>query len=756
MKRKVKNLMFAVVILFLLLFVSCALYEQAPEQSPLVWQVNVGFCIVLSALVALVCLVAMVIISRRPPEAGDFEPTSTEVKRYIARGVLLTLLALCIGAGLMILGRYLIPVGGAMFCRVVFCTCAGLWLLLFVISRIGQRRYVKRLGAMSVRETQTFLLSHRDAAEKTAAEKSALLMKIIRATDATAVAVGLLGALSAFAFGGTGWSFGYAPAALLSGAMILTSFGRIRFPVSKVVFAEDVTHVRREEYPILYANAWKAMHAVGVDKNLHLSIIPTFTASIASYNDTLSLQIGAKLIGLLSEEELYHILLHEFHHTSDENRERLRIGDYGFYVDRGTCFVLTDWLDRLFLWSDTVYLLEQGLYRYADTLSAEAAADHAAVTCGDPAVAASALLKTVYYRFFEWEKDSRDHTPDFAPETPERPFMQNDLDAFHALLTVREPFWRELYEKEILARNASHPTVRMRIEALGVTDPVCMPAHWSEAYAAEVERALKAGDKLLVDSVRDVYAERRKDVYLEPLEHIRAWEAAGKPLVAAEYPDIVDDLRNIGRVDDAMALCDRAISELSEYETCNACYVKGTCLLHRFDASGVELIYRALENNSNYIEEGLGTLGEYFCMNGMEKELNEYRERALAKAEEQQEKFDKIGELTPDDRFETEQLPEGRLDEALAYIEQVADGHIAAVYLVRKVITDDFFCSPFIIRFKPGTTYEDRGTVLHKIFRFLDSTPYDWQFSLFDADDYPKVMPRIERVAHSLVLKLDG
>ena len=43
---------------------------------------------------------------------------------------------------------------------------------------------------------------------------------------------------------------------------------------------------------------------------------------------------------------------------------------------------------------------------------------------------------------------------------------------------------------------------------------------------------------------------------------------------------------------------------------------------------------------------------------------------------------------------------------------------------------------------------------MHKIFRFLDSHPTEWQFSLFDYFEYPEV--KVEKIEGSLVFSKEN
>ncbi|MBQ7364555.1 MAG: hypothetical protein IJW46_03030, partial [Clostridia bacterium] len=82
------------------------------------------------------------------------------------------------------------------------------------------------------------------------------------------------------------------------------------------------------------------------------------------------------------------------------------------------------------------------------------------------------------------------------------------------------------------------------------------------------------------------------------------------------------------------------------------------------------------------------------------------------------------------------------------FILSVDENIIENIYLVRKTISESFFTSVFILHFYGGTDAQ-REEILHKVFRYLDSYPVDWQFSLFDYFEYPEI--KVEKIEGSLV-----
>ena len=170
--------------------------------------------------------------------------------------------------------------------------------------------------------------------------------------------------------------------------------------------------------------------------------------------------------------------------------------------------------------------------------------------------------------------------------------------------------------------------------------------------------------------------------------------------------------------------------------------------LHRYRDAGLEDLYTAIAGNSNYIDEAMEQIGSFCCLLGLEKELEEYRGKALELAQRQRDEFSALDTLTRRDNLSQEHLPEGMLEGILSYIDNISQDSIEKIFLVRKTISERFFTSAFVIRFLPETSEETKQEVLHQIFRYLD-TSTDWQFSLFDEADVPKGL--VERVENSCV-----
>lgn len=683
--------------------------------------------------------------------------------------VILSIVSLLVGSGVntALTPGYLpyLIVGGAALLLV--------YLILPLGNHLLAHRFSKSISGRNAEQLQEYVLSHRRDTDKTAREKMAVLSQMRVLAGVTAVLCGLCGLLLGVCMGGliNGGYFRLGNATLSLAIMCLPSLlpfaaalVRIPFRVPEEVVTEDETYITPEQFPRLYGLAHRAADAMGCEGQIRLFLQTGFDAGIARRDKSYDLIIGASLVGMTSEEELYCILLHEFGHmVSEQGGVPPRETAYSDRLWRTWDGVpLASVLSCPYRYPETVFYFQFTMYRYAVSLNAEAEADRRMAELGDPAVAASALIKLGDQALYEWEDMTKDSPCAYASETMTETLFTDELQKLLSAMEQNSDRWHTIHAQEIQARNASHPTLRMRLEALGVSEYRTLPIPQDDPLREERAAALAWLDRMIYDDLKQEYAGTRQTRYLEPLARIEAWEAAGEPLIATEYRDRVDDLRLLGRVSEAEALCDRAIRELPTATAAFAEFMKGQFLLHRMDERGIEHIYRALENNSNFIDEGLETIGKFCCLAGKQEELDRYRTRGLELAQAQMDRYDRLGELKKGDDLSADTLPKGKLEDILSFIHTAdvtpldTDSSteplppcLKRVFLVRKTIAEDFFTSVFILDFKDGTDAERREEVYHRVFSKLDTDEDDWQYSLFEYSDVRGV--GVERIPGSCV-----
>ena len=671
------------------------------------------------------------------------------------RGVILLIISLLSALLLNITGILLGKHCEGQYMTLVYVLLTAVCVLppiLLAVNVLLRKRFARSQASKRVEEVQQRLLTLREMATQTSRDTGVLLK---RWRVLTGLFAGLLTGLGAAVALLGGWGAKTDNLTLIvfyAAALIMCGLCRLRFRLPTAFMNEDKTYVSKEDFPHLYAMAERAAGESGCTAPVRISFTTDGNIGIADLGNAISIEIGTLLLSLLSEQELTSILNHEFAHViaAKGNKEDA----YANWLSMGKPLHVLSWLTELMYgYLDDVYVFQYFLYQYATSLIREAEADRAMVRgCGET-VAGSALLKTYYQERYEYECGTYDVPSVNAGEEPPRDVLRQRIGDLLCRAAARGEVWNGMIPREIMSRSASHPTMKMRLDALGITDYRTLPGTGSPEFEHERDKAVSYLDQLIYDNIREEYKKFRNDNYIEPLRRVDEWKAAGEPLVAEEYSDVAAALEVLGRYTQEEQLCERAIRELPDAAAYYAYFIRGKFRLHRYDPAGLDDLYRAMDGNSNFVMAGLDEIGSFCCITGNQKELDRYRERAVELMQKDKDEYSEVGVLKRGDRLSAEQLPEGELEKTLAHIRSIENGEIQQIYLVRKTITEDFFTSAFVVKFTEDSEPDAQREIMHKIFLYLD-TVSDWQYSLFDYRNVAKV--RVETIPGSLVYEKQG
>jgi hypothetical protein len=234
---------------------------------------------------------------------------------------------------------------------------------------------------------------------------------------------------------------------------------------------------------------------------------------------------------------------------------------------------------------------------------------------------------------------------------------------------------------------------------------------------------------------RQNYEKAREREYLEPLRTVEAYEASPEGYSTPELSPVINAYRELGRITEAEAICDSILeSETNRFARAHAIYFKGMCMLHRYETEGIDLIYQAIDLNKNYMKDGFEMVADYCALCGLADEYADCLRRSDIQTSAHAYNQEGASYLVATDHVEREEALGEMLPEILSYMEQVAEGCIREIYLVRKVISEEFFTSVFVINFDYCVSDEQMRKTYSAIFNYLDAYPVDWQFSLFVYD----------------------
>lgn len=506
------------------------------------------------------------------------------------------------------------------FTAISYALPIALFALAIILPILKQNTYGKKFEFDSASQATDFLLSHRLQAEQTATEKLKALTKLRRRADAVAVSCAVAGAVTAVSIG----ICSEPGNAFFAIALFLCSFSRLRITPPKTVFTSGMYVVSGTEYPRLHSLAQKALDILGCKKELVIVLNTGFGASILARSETLFLCIGAELIEMSSEGELYAIFLHEFGHIAADSKTAQKVSRYSRWLETERCRHFLSFIaDLPFAHLDAMFNTEYSLYHYAASVINEEAADKAMAIYGNVSDAASMLTKLSYSSLYDYESYCDDASL-FESEQLSKTLISDNVEKLEKAIEKRSEFWNKLLQAEIISNIATHPTLKMRLSSMGKEQPVALPVPQNDPLSPERKKAIDATNDFIYNRLSEAYREERS-VYLGIKAETDAWEASGEPLSEEAFADIVDKYMYCGQREKAVSVCERAINELAEPATAYAYLIKGICMLRRFDSGGIGLVYRAIAINGNYTGIGLSEIGEFCCITGNAEELKKYR-----------------------------------------------------------------------------------------------------------------------------------
>ncbi len=537
-------------------------------------------------------------------------------------------------------------------------------------------------------------------------------------------------------------------ASLLSLGLFAMAFYRI----FATVFGRKLNKqalVPEGELPLLEAMAVKAADEAGVTGTIRLELTRDCDCDVNRFGKTFVVFFGTRLLTSLTEDEVYQCLLTSFDYFSRPKEysrvlRRHRLGELGGAEIRlGTC--VFDWF---FSYADAMLEWEYDLYVSAYKAYIDDMANRRIREQGDPAAAVGAMCKRAMWRHFTFEAVDYLTKPFYFEPQLHDHFEWDVCEAYRKALGERHEVWLDMLEREFRSEhNRGFDLFTDSWKALTPHASKPTSADWvpdlTTPYGCEVTSAVRMVDARIRKDIGRSYTAYRKEEYLEPLRVTEAYEADPTGYTTPELSPVINAYRDLCLYDKAEAICDAILeTETNQFALAHALYFKGTRMLRRYDTCGIDHIYRAIDLNKNYMKEGFELVEEYCTLCGLADEYDTYLRRADIQVAAHAYNHNEAGELTARDHLVREKELGDMLPDILAYMQEVSEGCIREIYLVRKVISEDFFTSAFVVNFEYGTDGDTAQRVYQAIFNYLDAYPVDWQFSLFVYDRFTEAAVR--------------
>lgn len=523
----------------------------------------------------------------------------------------------------LLIGLLVLPTAPILW--IILSVACGIFMLgLIVINILFEARRRKRLQGMNEKERFDYSMQLKEEIEGDyyAAERNVFAAIVCgKLYIAVFILLCMLGImfLGALRSESTGIMVVY-------GILMMGLIVRLTKKNDKVVPAYILTE---QEYPLLYAVARRAQKTVGCEGEI--SFFLNDSLSVFETRERIYIGIGAVLYALLTHEELYAALLHEFAHV--QNRDTRR--SLQFFRARNLWLREESLGSSLIISAISLHInLKMRQYEVISSQYHEILADEIVRKCGKGQLFIDAVSKgeelDVYYGMFRRETF-------FDCYESKNPVTDYESREFAAFLKYREKFgdiWHKILTKRLPAMFDSHPSLRQRMTALDISSYNDSRVEENTEVCNEQKKLLSFADYLEFESMQGNYDNIRKEQYLKPkalMEEYLEAESKGETLPALKLCDYSHAFYGIDN--------ERAF-KISDEEIEKNCYAavghftKAKIFYHQMDERCLNEFRKAMQLKPVLYEDCLEYMGYFVQRTGNEELIRQYRNDSVVLAQE--------------------------------------------------------------------------------------------------------------------------
>ncbi len=312
----------------------------------------------------------------------------------------------------------------------------------------------------------------------------------------------------------------------LSLAFLVWIYGLNGSACLKINVTDDSTRIKENEYPFLTKIVKDIFLECGIRGKIKLYMNHNNVIAVARTFGVNHVNLGAKAIALLDEQELRQMLYHEVAHIQSKDIHisyRLAKGyeKWNHFSSSGWGIASIAPVYILCYFYNKNYLL----FNETSSYVIEIMADRYAATFGDNQIAVNGLAKL---SMFDCSMD--EYVGDGAyfylrKEKLEKGTYRRQIREFMEELPKKEAEWRKQIENYLLEDTSSHPTFSERKAIMGVENYQIMFKKNAPDYEEERDRLLDAADQELYDALLPCYEKLREEEYVAPMDKITAYKA---------------------------------------------------------------------------------------------------------------------------------------------------------------------------------------------------------------------------------------
>lgn len=414
----------------------------------------------------------------------------------------------------------------------------------------------------------------------------------------------------------------------IAATYILTTCYSVLFPKDYVGLPDRQYILNEGEYPTITSIVRRAAQKAGCNRSVVIAIHGDGTG-IYETRSKVVLSLNPAECAMLTADELYAVFLHEFAHVVNVDTSRSRRFNLGRLRWEGAFENDFGFVVKAFT-SSLVYTFEINvtLYQALSSRHHEMLADERVREAGEGGNFINATAKGEMFSLFDAVPRRELNYDCFESKAAPADFESKKLALFYEVMRTECDKWRDILSRELPANVASHPTLRQRMEVMGVSDYDVSKRETDGGYVAETKKMMERADEAARRFLADNYKEIRRSRYTERKELIDCYYAAKEkgeklPLDRMHYC-----MSALYGVDNASAL-EIAATLLKENDGYAYAHLyRAHIYFDGYDARCVDEFRAAMNADSALSEECLECIGKFALLSGDEKLLKEYRASA--------------------------------------------------------------------------------------------------------------------------------
>ena len=425
--------------------------------------------------------------------------------KKIAAIVFSYLIAIALIIGMWVLGYY--TYNGKYLHWILLGVSLAVMLTCFIANIVLTAKFSKKYNDMSMKQLYEMSKQWKSEVESDYLSAQRKVDKLITLANTYLIFLIVIQCVFFYSLGCTKADFG----AGIIGISIFTFaplFFKLLYPA---VEEQPSTLISEKQFPMLYETARRAYDTTHCTGQLQLAYSNEGIA-INKVGNKITVFLHPSVVRLLTQEELYNVLIHEFaHDVNVDTRRTMRYfkAEQKWIADDGVSY------NSLF-----TSLLEQKLslaitkYRAFSSRYHEIKADELVAELGNAQHYTNANAKSEMYKLYTQGENYVMNYEIFASDNPPEDWYTKDVECFFAAKKKSEPQWRQQMAVELPAMNDSHPTFRMRMENANCTHYDCDTVEDNSQYVDELDRFIEFGNKLVCKEMKPHYHFIHEEAYL--------------------------------------------------------------------------------------------------------------------------------------------------------------------------------------------------------------------------------------------------